>query len=512
MMAKTLRLILGDQLNLQHRWFARADKDVYYTLLEVKQEQEYVHQHVQKIMAFFAAMRNFAHQLEKAGHQVIYIKLDDDHNTHDFEKNIKRLIKEYHFERFEYQLPDEYRLDEQLRNLCLDLKIEAAAADTEHFYTSRDDLKNFFGDRKSYLMESFYRNMRVKYGIMMNDKDPIGDRWNFDAENRKKYDGKVPLPRPLVHKHNLSELKQMIDQMGVSYFGRVGEKHFEWPLSRKEALESLRYFCKNLLPHFGTYEDAMLQNHASLFHSRLSFALNTKMISPREVVSAVLAAWDQDREHISIAQVEGYVRQVIGWREFMRGVYWAQMPGYAELNYFNHKTKLPGWYWTGETKMNCLNKCINQSLDLAWAHHIQRLMVIGNFSMLMGAHPDEVDAWYLGVYIDAIQWVEITNTRGMSQFADGGIVGSKPYASSAAYINRMSDYCKHCHYDYKKKYGEGACPFNSLYWNFLDAHRDKFGKNPRMGMVYKNLNNMNPEELQRILEQAEDYLGRLEEL
>ncbi len=511
-MPKTLRLILGDQLNSSHSWYKKTDPQVIYVMLEVMQEQEYVLHHVQKILAFFAAMRNFAHQLDKAGHEVIYIKLDDPDNKQDFEKNIQALIKQHKIRKFEYQLPDEYRLDEQLKNICQKIGIETSFVDTEHFMTQREDVKKFFGDKKSYLMESFYRAMRVKSGILMQGDDPVGKRWNYDADNRKKYDGQAPLPEVVSYNHDVAELKAMIDRMGVKYFGTVDERRLEWPLSRREAVQSLNHFCECLLPYFGTYEDAMLQNHISLFHSRMSFALNTKQIAPLEVVTQVVKHWQANQKTISIAQAEGYIRQIMGWREFMRGVYWAQMPGYEEKNFFGHRNKVPHWYWDGQTRMNCLQKCIGQSLDHAWAHHIQRLMVIGNFSLLAGLHPDGVDEWYLGVYVDAMQWVEITNTRGMSQFADGGLIASKPYASTAAYINKMSDYCKHCHYDYKKRHGDRACPYNSLYWNFLDRNAGKLKGNPRIGMAYKHLTGMTKQELEAVNEQAAAYIDDLENL
>jgi deoxyribodipyrimidine photolyase-related protein len=508
-MTRTLRLVLGDQLNSNHSWYQKTDANVTYVLLEVMQEQQYVMHHVQKILAFFAAMRNFAHQLTRKGHRVIYIELDDKNNKQDFEKNLNHIIEQENISRFEYQLPDEYRLDEQLKSICQSLTIDTGVADTEHFLTERFDVQNFFGNKKRYLMENFYRHMREKLHILMQDDKPVGNRWNFDADNRKKHDGKVPLEPAILYNHDVSALKAMIDKMGVKYFGNVEAENFGWPLSRLEALKSLEYFCENLLPNFGTYEDAMLQDHISLFHSRMSFAQNVKLISPVEIVSKVLNYYEINQDKISLAQVEGYIRQVVGWREFMRGIYWAHMPGYEQKNFLNHTTEIPHWYWDGKTKMNCLSKCIGQSLDHAWAHHIQRLMVIGNFSLLAGIHPNDVDAWYLGVYIDAIQWVEITNTRGMSQFADGGIIGSKPYVASAAYINKMSDYCKHCHYDYKKKVGDRACPYNSLYWNFFDRNADKLEGNPRIGMAYVTLKKMKPEEKVLLMEQAEKYLGDL---
>ncbi|MBE7179365.1 MAG: cryptochrome/photolyase family protein, partial [Mucilaginibacter polytrichastri] len=372
------------------------------------------------------------------------------------------------------------------------------------------DVGNFFDGKKQFVMENFYRQMRVDHGILMNGNSPVGGQWNFDKRNRRKYDGKSPLEEPRAFQHDVSSLKKMVDKMSISYFGEIDAKHFTWPLSRREALDSLNYFCKNLLPHFGTYEDALVQEHATLFHSRLSFTLNTKMISPKEVISRAVYEWESRRKEISLSQIEGFVRQILGWREFMRGIYWAHMPGFEKLNFFGHKRSMPEWFWTGETRMNCLKQCVGNSLKNAWAHHIQRLMVIGNFALLAGIHPDEVDAWYLGVYIDAIQWVEITNTRGMSQFADGGIVGTKPYVSAAAYINKMSDYCGSCHYSHTKKTGEGACPFNSLYWHFLERNREKLAGNQRIGMVYGTLEKMKDKE--SILHQAEKYLRRLNDL
>lgn len=511
-MQKTLRLILGDQLNGKHSWFKTADVNTYYVLMEVMQEQEYVMHHIQKILSFFAAMRNFAHQLTKGGHQVIYIKLDDGDNLQSFDDNLSYLIKTHNIARFEYQLPDEYRLDEQLIAFAKNLKIGSAVFDTEHFLTDRQDVEEFFAGKKTYLMESFYRSMRKKLNILMAGADPVGKQWNFDELNRKRYDGKAPLKPPFEYHHNVSLLKTMIDKMGVKYFGSVDEKNLPWPLSYNEALRSIQYFCETLLPNFGTYEDAMLKEHATLFHARLSFALNSKMISPFDVVTRVLKHYESNKHSITLAQIEGFIRQIIGWREFMRGVYWAQMPGFAQLNFFSHKGELPHWFWDGNTKMNCLKIAITASLNNAYAHHIQRLMVIGNFALLAGLNPDKVDAWYLGVYIDAIQWVEITNTRGMSQFADGGLIGSKPYVSSAAYINRMSDYCKGCTYDPKKKLGAGACPYNSLYWNFYYRNSDKLKSNQRISMIYGAIYKMDKLELQNLNNQAEIYLNHINNL
>lgn len=509
-MPKTLRLILGDQLNLQHSWFKKTDESVTFLLLEMRQETDYVAHHIQKVVAFFLAMRTFASELENQGHQVLFYNLDHLENDQSLDKMIPKLVLEHSFERFEYQLPDEFRLDLQLKDICHSLKIETSSIDTEHFLTSREFLGDFFKGKKTFLMESFYREMRRKFDILMDGKEPIQGQWNFDHDNRSSLKDKKLLRKPFTHPKQVKGLVEMIENAGVKTIGAIDSENFLWPVSRKESLEVLDYFCENLLIHFGDYQDALTIWDPFLFHSRLSFSLNTKMISPLEVVKKVEEYWSGHQDQISISQVEGFIRQIIGWREYMRGIYWAKMPEFAEMNFFNHYKKLPGWFWTGKTKMNCLSQAIGQSLDLAYAHHIQRLMVTGNFALLAGIDPDEVDKWYLGIYIDAIEWVEITNTRGMSQFADGGIVGTKPYVSSANYIQKMGNYCSHCAYDAKKKTGEGACPFNSLYWHFYAANRDKLEKNPRIGMAYRTWDKMGNK--QELLDQAEIYLQNIENL
>ncbi|MDX2282579.1 MAG: cryptochrome/photolyase family protein [Bacteroidia bacterium] len=509
----TLRLILGDQLNPQHSWFRQPDPAVRYVMMELRQETDYVRHHIQKITGFFLAMRAFAAELQAQGHQVHYITLDDPANTQSLTGNLDALMQQWAARRFEYLLPDEYRLDQQLRQYAQALPVPSAAADTEHFLTERDTLARLFAGKKTYLMETFYRAMRKRHRILMEtDTEPLTGRWNYDAENRSRYDGAVPVPEPPPYVRDVQALVRMIQAMGVQSFGNVEETRFIWPVTRQEALDLLEFFVQQCLPWFGRYQDAMVQQHWSLFHARLSFVLNIKLLHPMEVIGRAVAAWEAEPERISIAQVEGFVRQIAGWREYMRGVYWAQMPGYASQNYFGHSRPLPAWYWTGETKMNCLRHAIGQSLDYAYAHHIQRLMVTGNFALLAGIDPAEVDAWYLGVYIDAIEWVEITNTRGMSQYADGGLVGSKPYVSTAAYIDKMSDYCGSCAYSRKLRHGPGACPFNSLYWHFYHRHAELLARNPRIGFAYKTLQAMSEAERSATLAQAEAYLARLDEL
>ncbi len=507
----TLRLILGDQLNSQHSWFNEKNDDVIYCMFEMRQETDYVVHHVQKIIAFFSAMREFSEELKAAGHRVVYFKLDDEKNQQDLAKNIDFLIKKHNIDRFEYLLPDEYRLDEQLKNICQKLTIESAFSDTEHFMTTRKELSDFFG-KKNYLMESFYRDIRRRFDIMMDGKEPVTGQWNYDAENRKKIPKDHRPVEPYVFKKEVNDIFNLIKKENIKTIGRVDPDRFLWPTNRKESLELLEYFVKKCLPHFGDFQDAMTPNYWSLYHSRISFSMNAKLISPLEVVQRAVQEWERRKEEISISQIEGFVRQIIGWREYMRGIYWAKMPEFSQLNFFENDRKLPGWFWTGETKMACLRHAINQSLDFAYAHHIQRLMVTGNFALLAGIDPDEVDRWYLGIYIDAIEWVEITNTRGMSQFADGGIVGTKPYCSSANYIDKMSHYCNGCFYNKKEKTGEKACPFNSLYWDFYDRNRDKLEKNPRIGMAYRLWDKMDGGKKEEILKQAEAVLAGMEDL
>lgn len=515
---KKLRLILGDQLNINHSWFEEKDANTTYVLMEILPETQYVKHHIQKVVGFFLAMRNFAQHIENQGFNVRYFKLNDADNAQSFEQNILDLIKKNSITHFEYQLPDEYRLDVVLKNFAQKLHdtegVKTTVFDTEHFLSKRDDLATLFKGKKTYLMETFYRKMRVKYNILMETDGvtPLSNRWNFDAENRKKLPANMVVPPPQYFNRNVQDLVDVLNKMGVETIGRIDPKHFDWCVTREEALQLLDHFMKIRLIHFGTYEDAMTQRDTLLFHSKLSFALNIKLISPLEVVEKCVNYWQNHQKTIDIAQIEGFVRQIIGWREYMRGIYWAEMPNFATLNFFNHQANLPTWFWTGETRMNCLKNAIGQSLDKAYAHHIQRLMVTGAFTLLLGVHPDQVDAWYLGIYMDAIEWVEITNTRGMSQYADGGIVGTKPYVGSANYMDKMSDYCQNCHYDKSKRYGHKACPFNSLYWDFYDRHRDKLAKNPRIGMMYPMLNKMPAEELEAILVQADFYKNNVDSL
>jgi deoxyribodipyrimidine photolyase-related protein len=508
---KTLRLLLGDQLNHHHSWFQSIDPNITYILMEARSETDYVRHHIQKVAAFFAAMRTFAQQLERAGHQVIYLKLDDVANRGSIFENLIHCSNGY--DQIEYQLPDEWRLDQELQKFPQRTGLPVKVYDTEHFLSSRTDLASFFKGKKTYLMESFYRYMRVKHNILMQGgAQPEGGQWNFDHDNRQTWKGQVAIPPLPDVSTDVSDIVQMIQAQGVTCIGTIDANRLMWPVTREQSLQLLEHFLQHLLPHFGSYQDAMHTADVFMFHSRLSFAMNVKLLHPLEVVKAAESAWRARPNEISLSQTEGFIRQIIGWREYMRGVYWAKMPAYAQLNFFGHERQLPSWFWTADTKMNCLHHAIKGSLENAYAHHIQRLMITGNFALLAGIHPDEVDQWYLGIYIDALEWVEITNTRGMSQFADGGIVGTKPYVSSANYIDKMSNYCGTCAYDKKAKLGDQACPFNSLYWHFYNRNRSLLEKNPRIGMMYRTWDKMEANQKTAILEQAEKHLERLEGL
>jgi deoxyribodipyrimidine photolyase-related protein len=396
-------------------------------------------------------------------------------------------------------------LDRELSKLERTLNIPIEMHSTEHFLTERKEVSDFFG-KKKFLMENFYRHMRKKYEVLLENEDkPTGGAWNFDQENRKKLPKDIRIPDPHTYSHDLSDIHQELRKADVNSFGEVDSKNFIWPLNRNEALETFDYFLTNLLDNFGPYQDALDGRFWSNFHSRISFAMNLKMISPLEVIKKAEEALDKSQQK-NLASVEGFIRQILGWREYMRGVYWAKMPDYENLNFFEFKNKLPGWFWTGDTKMACMQHSIGQSLEYAYAHHIQRLMITGNFALLLQTDPNYVDEWYLGVYIDAIQWVEITNTRGMSQYADGGLLSSKPYVSSANYVNKMSNYCSGCHYNHKEKTTENACPFNALYWHFLESQSEKLRKNPRMSMPYRILDKMTDSDRQALSEKALDII------
>ncbi|RZF93135.1 cryptochrome/photolyase family protein [Pseudoalteromonas sp. CO302Y] len=512
----TLRFIFGDQLNASHSWFKEDDQqDVLYVLAELKQETDYVKHHLQKIAAFFAAMENFACALKKAGFNVLHLTLDETSDSSSLPTLLTNLAKQYHCQTIEYQFPDEYRLKQQLLDYTKQTSLKVNAYDTEHFLLPFNEIPQYFKKDKHVKMEFFYRAMRKRFNILMDkNNEPIDGQWNFDQLNRNKLKQSdlKDIPEPLCFCHDVSDILKRIEKHKINTFGECN-KTLIWPTTRSEAKQLLDFFCKHLLVHFGQFQDAMTcqsDYQWSLYHSRLSFALNTKMLHPMQVIEQVLSSFK--KQHIDIAQVEGFIRQILGWREYVRGIYWQNMPDYASKNTLNAKRTLPDYFWHGKTNMNCMHHAITQSLQTAYAHHIQRLMITGNFCLLTAIDPNEVDAWYLGIYIDAIEWVEMPNTRGMSQFADGGLIATKPYAASGNYINKMSDYCKHCSYNVKEKETDDACPFNSLYWHFMLEHEQQLSQNPRIGMIYNNWYKQDESLKQATLKRAKWCLDNLEKL
>ncbi|MBK8973384.1 MAG: cryptochrome/photolyase family protein [Hahellaceae bacterium] len=508
--------MLGDQLNAHHSWFKIPTTDTLYVIAELRQETDYVVHHVQKVCAFFLAMRHFAEAIQKAGHQVCYLTLDDTQTYDNLPALICDLVKRHGCNAFEYQRPDEYRLLEQLRHFSLPAHVTRTETDTEHFLLPFDEITRAFPKGRAIRMEMFYRRMRKRFDILMEGDQPEGGRWNYDNENRQALseDDLAAIPAPLTFGNDVSAILDRIRRHGIKTMG-YAEPVLPWPVTRQQAKAVLQYFCEHLLPHFGAFQDAMTHrspNKGSIYHSRLSFALNAKLLHPSQVIHAVLASHHASQGELPLASVEGFIRQILGWREYVRGMYRANMPYYARVNHLNAVRPLPEWFWTGKTRMRCLAEAIGQSLDTAYAHHIQRLMVTGNFALLAGLHPDEVDQWYLGIYVDALEWVELPNTRGMSQFADGGLIASKPYAASGNYLNKMSDYCGACQYRVREKTGPSACPFNSLYWHFLDRHEKRFGSNPRMAYPYAGWRRMPPSQREAILSHAETLLATLDTL
>jgi deoxyribodipyrimidine photolyase-related protein len=528
---RLLRLILGDQLDPRHSWFSRTDPDVCYVMMEVRTETDYVTHHIQKILAVFAAMRRFAAERESEGHHVRYIPLDAQKNRHSFRRNLAWLLQETGADRVELQEPDEHRLARDLDPVVLSEEltrtvgrpISVGQVSTEHFLVSPAEADAFLPPDRKPVMEYFYRKVRTREGWLMEEDEgagsgvarPVGGRWNYDTENRGVWKGppRDPAPPPRYHAHNdLSEEYETVQRGGCRHFGEATPDDMPWPVTRSQALDALSHFVEVGLPRFGTYQDAMHTDEGFLFHSLLSFPLNVKLLRPREVIEAVLGAYGEGAVTDGLLpQVEGFIRQIAGWREYMRLLYRRMMPGLSESNALGADRPLPGWYWTGRTDMACMAAVIRQSLREAYAHHIQRLMITGNFALIAGVRPEEVDAWYLGIYIDAFDWVELPNTRGMSQYADGGVIATKPYAASASYIGKQSNYCHDCRYNPRTRTDRDSCPFNALYWDFY-ARNPSLETNRRIRFVYPTLRKMSHTDRDALAVRAQWLRDHLEEL
>ena len=499
-----LVLVLGDQLTPSVAALRAADKarDVV-VMAEVMGEGTSVPHHPQKIALILAAMRKFAAALEAEGWRVAYSKLDDPENSQTISGELLRRASEFGASEVLATKPGEWRVLRDLEALPVPVRV----MEDDRFLCSEAEFAAWAEGRKQLRMEWFYREMRRKTGLMMEGDQPAGGQWNFDHDNRKaaKADLLRPRPRDFAPDAVVEEVLALVEAR-FPHFGRV--RPFRWATDRAGALAALAEFVEERLPRFGEEQDAMLEGEAYLSHAVISPYLNIGLLGPMEVCLAVEAAWQAGR--VPIQAAEGFIRQVIGWREYVRGIWALKGPAYLEGNALGHSRALPAVYWGGETRMACMKAAVGQTRDLAYAHHIQRLMVTGNFALLAGVAPSEVHEWYLSVYVDAFEWVEAPNTIGMSQFADGGVLGSKPYVSSGAYIDRMSDHCGGCSYRVKEKVGERACPFNLLYWHFLVRHRERFRGNPRMGQMYRVWDGMNAGHREAVLAGAEGVLARLD--
>ncbi len=505
----TLVPILGDQLSLQIASLNGADPATTVVLMmEVADETTYVRHHRRKIAYILSAMRHHAEALREAGWTVDYVTLDDPESTGSFTGEVARAIRRHDPARIIVTEAGEWRVAGMLDawETLFGLPVEIRADD--RFLASHAEFEAWAEGRKQLRMEYFYREMRRRTGLLMDGEKPEGGEWNYDADNRKPAKADLLMPRPLSFAPDA--ITTAVLAMVAARFGEHPGSldAFDFATTREDALKQQRHFLKHALPRFGDYQDAMLTDQPFLWHAVLSPYINSGLLDPVDLCRAVEAEYSAGRVPLNCA--EGFIRQIIGWREYMRGIYWREGPDYVERNFLDARRDLPGFYWSGETDMHCLSQAIGQTLDHAYAHHIQRLMVTGNFALLIGADPKQVHEWYLEVYADAYEWVELPNTLGMSQFADGGLLGSKPYAASGAYINRMSDYCGHCRYDVKQRVGKNACPFNALYWDFLVRNADKLDRNPRLAMPYRNWAKTKPADRDATLAQAAGFLARLD--
>jgi deoxyribodipyrimidine photolyase-related protein len=502
-----LHLVMGDQLTRGLSALADLGHDSVVLMVEVADEATYVRHHKQKIALILSAMRHFAASLRARGVVVDYITLDDPANSHSFGGEVARAVVRHGAAKVIVTEPSEWRVDAMLRGWEGSLGVAVDIRADDRFFCSRTAFAALDSAGKASRMEYFYREMRRRSGLLMAAGEPVGGQWNFDAENRKPLPKGARLPPRLRFAPDAmtAEVIDLVEKRFGNHFG--GLAGFGWPVTREDALAALEEFIEIGLPQFGDVQDAMKTGEDFLYHSLLSPALNIGLLTPAEVCQRAETAYRAGAAPLNA--VEGFIRQILGWREFVRGIYWRLMPGYAETNALGASRPLPDLYWTGETKMRCMADVVRATAQNGYAHHIQRLMVTGNFALLAGLAPAEVEEWYLAVYVDAFDWVELPNTHGMVLHADGGRIGSKPYAASGAYINRMSDYCGGCAYDVKEKLGPKACPFNYLYWDFIDRHEARFARNPRMAMPVKTLRAMEPSRRTAIKAEAEAFLDSL---
>nr|WP_274519378.1 cryptochrome/photolyase family protein [Legionella moravica] len=509
-MMTRLCFILGDQLSESLSSLTAIDKqrDVVF-LCEVMEEATYVRHHPKKIAFIFSVMRHFADRLKSQGYRVRYIQYDDADNTGCFEKELCRAIDIENISEVHVTHPGEWRVLQKLVSLKDKLLVPLNIHEDTRFLCSLDEFKSWAKDKKQWRMEYFYRMMRQRHHILMDNQGrPVGGEWNYDEQNRKNANHIKTFPARLEHPSDAVTLDvlRLVEREFSHHFGQL--RPFNFAVTREQALSESQYFMQHCLVNFGDFQDAMRSNEANLYHSKLSFYLNAGLLLPLELCHMAEDAWKQQLAPLNA--VEGFIRQILGWREYVRGIYWLLMPDYANRNYLNAARSLPALYWGGATKMSCMKEVVRQTQVEAYSHHIQRLMITGNFALLAGLNPQEVCEWYLAVYADAFEWVELPNTLGMALYADGGVMASKPYAASGKYIQKMSDFCKSCAYNPADVVGEKACPFNSLYWNFIEQNQVQLNKNPRLRYAYLNWDKMTQEKKAAIRTRAGQVLADLE--
>ena len=505
---RNLVLVLGDQLSPQLSSLAACDPALDLVLMcEVVAEATYIKHHKKKIILLFSAMRHFADELSSLGWEVAYTRLDDRGNAQSFSGEVARAITKFKPQRIIVTEPGEWRVLQDMRGWAERFKLPVNILTDTRFISSIDAFKAWADGRKQLRMEYFYRDMRRMTGLLMDGDQPTGGAWNFDHDNRKSARSDLFMPQPAHFQQDMitREVLALVKARFSDHFGDA--EPFWFAVTRKDAESAFDNFVETALANFGDYQDAMLSDQRFLYHSIISMYLNCGLLDPLAICRKVEAAYRAGRVPLNAA--EGYIRQVIGWREYVRGIYWLKMPRYAASNALNHNRPLPDFYWTAETNMACVAAAVTQTKEEAYAHHIQRLMVTGNFALLAGISPQALHEWYFAVYADAYEWVELPNTIGMSQFADGGLLASKPYAASGAYINRMSDYCGTCIYDVKIRTGPKACPFNALYWDFISRHADTIKSNPRMAQMVRTYNHFDTDAKARIAESAATFLATL---
>ncbi|MCM2503506.1 cryptochrome/photolyase family protein [Aureimonas altamirensis] len=502
-----LRLVLGDQLSRSLSSLADLEDGDVVLMAELADEATYVRHHQRKIAFLFSAMRHFAADLSAEGVHVDYMALDAEGNSGSFGGEVARALSRHAVDGIVVTESGEWRVQQMLESWEDAFGLPVDIRSDHRFLCPLADFSGMSGGGGPLLMETFYRAMRRHTSYLMDGDRPVGGRWNFDAENREPLPPDTALPeRPAYPPDTRTDaVLSLVRERFGNHFGRLDD--FDYPVTRRQAQGYLRWFIAEALPWFGTYQDAMVQGQPLLFHSHLSALLNCGLLLPRECCEAAIAAFESGMAPLNA--VEGFVRQIIGWREFIRGIYWREMPGYDNRNSLRAKRPLPDFFWTGETEMNCMAQCIGETRDNAYAHHIQRLMVIGNFCLLAGLDPRQVQEWYLVVYHDAYEWVEMPNVVGMILHADDGLFATKPYAASGNYINRMSDYCGNCRYDVKQRTGEDACPFNYLYWDFMARNAAAFRGNRRMARTFSALESMDRAKVAAMRQDATIFLDAM---